>query len=61
MCHAVLGDNSHSQTGDKLMYAVVYLLVNVVGSACEDYDIASLCTGLFDYLPCLCRYIVLIA
>lgn len=34
--YAVLGNNSKAKRSDKLVYAVVYLRVDVVRSACQN-------------------------
>ena len=55
MAYSVLGDNSHSQRCDKLMYAVIYLGVNVIGSAAENDYGHILLSRLCDYLSALCN------
>ena len=59
--NAVLGNYSHAKTRNKLVYAVVYLLVNVVRTSRENDYLAVLTPCLSDYLPCLCRNIAVIA
>ena len=61
MSNAVLGNYSHAKTRNKLVYAVVYLLVNVVRTSRENDYLAVLTPCLSDYLPCLCRNIAVIA
>ena len=52
-CHAVLCDDSHAEAGDQLVYAVVDLLVDVVRTACDNYDLAPLCSCLLYYFHSL--------
>ena len=58
LADAVLGDNSHAQRGYELMYAVVYLGVDVIRSARKHYDRHMLAACIFDYLLALCFDIV---
>ena len=48
--YAVLGNNSKAKRSDKLVYAVVYLRVDVVRSACQNDYFLTLCPCLSDYL-----------